>query len=127
MDAWITIDDVSDGLSNTIFVGEGATGSPWQVCAGVGCTKSIQNPLTGSWYLPDQPYFIPYINTDKDIGKAGPRASLFGSTMEPMNKNPVTDTLIDSSALSDCRSSADGGPHRTSNFRSNHEGGGNLL
>jgi len=65
---------------------------------------------------------VPYINTDHNLTTAGPRASQFGSTLEPLNKNPVTDTMIDSSATADCRSSVDGGPHRASNFRSNHDG-----
>jgi len=118
---------VTDGLSQTIFIGEGATGKPWRVCAGAGCDEPIRNPLSEDWWLPHQPWMVPYINTDRDLEGAGPRASLFGSTLEPMNKNPVTDTMIDSGALSDCRSSTDGGPHSTSNFRSNHPGGANFL
>jgi len=123
VDYYLRMDEVTDGASHTIFVGEGATGKPWRVQNVTDRTQST-NP-TG--WLPHQPWSVPHINTDKDIQQAGPRASLFASTMEPMNKNPVTDTMIDSSALSDCRSSADGGPHRTSNFRSNHADGGFFL
>lgn len=126
-DVWTGIGDITDGPSHTIVVGEGATGNTWHVCRGVGCKQPVNNPLTGGRELPDQPYLVPFINTDKTIDEAGPRASLFASTMEPMNKNPVTDTFIDSSALTDCRSSADGGPHRTSNFRSSHADGAFFL
>ena len=40
-----------------------------------------------------------------------------------MNKRPVTDTWADISAFTDCRSSMDGGPHSTANFRADHPGG----
>lgn len=126
-DYWVTFADVADGTSQTIFMGEGATGGDWMVCTGTGCTEPTRNPLTGHWQLPDQPWVVPFVNTDRYISRVGPRASQFGSTMDPMNKNPVTDSLIDVSVLSDCRSSAHGGPHRTSNFRSDHDGGAFFL
>jgi prepilin-type processing-associated H-X9-DG protein len=126
-DLWTKIREITDGTSNTLLMGEGATGRPWEVCSGVGCSEGVKNPLSGSWWLPSQPWIVPRINTDRDVAQAGPRASLFACTVEPMNKNPVTDTFIDSSALMDCRSSNAGGPHRTSNFRSNHNGGAHFL
>jgi len=119
--------DVSDGLSHTIFIGEGVTGHPWEICQGAGCTETVANQLTGKTWVPHQPWIVPHVNTEHDVAKAGPRASQFASTMEPMNKNPVTDTMIDSSAHSDCRSSVDAGPHSTSNFRSNHADGAFFL
>jgi len=127
VDVWNTLDDMTDGTSQTIFVGEGATGSSWGICSAVGCTEPLRNPATGSWSVRHQPWAVPFINTDGDLKRAGPRASQFGSTLEPLNKDPVTDTMIDCTALTDCRSSTDGGPHRTSNFRSNHKGGANFL
>jgi prepilin-type processing-associated H-X9-DG protein len=127
VDIWTKLSEIQDGAAHTIFVGEGATGQPWNVCASFGCTDPVLNPLTGSRFLTQQPWGIPYINTEQLWEAAGPRASQFGSTIEPLNKNPVTDTAIDGSAVLDCRSSTDGGPHRASNFRSNHAGGGNFL
>ena len=55
--------------------------------------------------------------------------SLFACTVEPMNKYPVTDSYLDifAYAAADCRSSLDGGPNFTSNYRSNHPGGCNFL
>ena len=43
--------------------------------------------------------------------------------MEPMNKTPVTGSTLNEPGIMDCRSSADGGPHSSSNFRSDHPGG----
>lgn len=64
-------------------------------------------------------------------------SSIFGCTLEPLNKNPVTHTLISVGLqLVTCRASIDwdgagpavgGGFHRTSNFRSDHSGGANFL
>lgn len=65
-------------------------------------------------------------------------ASAFGCTLEPLNKNPVTDAWADVDALDDCRKSlpsaagtrgptTQGGPHSTPNFRSDHPGGANFL
>ena len=49
-------------------------------------------------------------------------SSIFGCTVEPINKYPVTDTSIDvaSYLADDCRCSTAGGSSSTSNFRSNH-------
>ncbi len=65
-------------------------------------------------------------------------ASLFACTLEPMNKNPVTESWADLGALDDCRKShpsasgtigptTSGGLHTTPNFRSDHPGGCNFL
>jgi hypothetical protein len=48
--------------------------------------------------------------------------SSFGCTIERPNKRPVTNTMLATAAATDCRSSAEGGPHQTSNFRSDHPG-----
>jgi prepilin-type processing-associated H-X9-DG protein len=49
--------------------------------------------------------------------------AIYGSTREPVNKRPVTGSIIDEPAVFDCRSSIDGGPHSSSNFRGDHAGG----
>jgi prepilin-type processing-associated H-X9-DG protein len=54
-------------------------------------------------------------------------SSIFGCTLEPINKRPVTNTMISLAGMADCNSSAHGGPHTTSNFRSDHPGGAQFL
>ncbi len=58
-------------------------------------------------------------------------AGIYGCTVEALNKNPVTDSMVSIENafldLVDCRASYDGGPHRNSNFRSAHTGGGHFL
>ena len=65
-------------------------------------------------------------------------SNIMSSTLEPMNKWPVTQALSDDGALTDCdksQPSAPGtvgattsnGPHLSSNFRSDHSGGCNFL
>jgi hypothetical protein len=54
-------------------------------------------------------------------------SSAFASTLEPMNKRPVTNTMIVLASGTDCRSSTAGGPHMTSNFRSDHAGGAHFV
>jgi prepilin-type processing-associated H-X9-DG protein len=53
--------------------------------------------------------------------------SIWGSTVERPNKCPVTDTYLDLPGIGDCRSSLNGGPHSTANFRSDHPGGVQFL
>jgi prepilin-type processing-associated H-X9-DG protein len=49
------------------------------------------------------------------------------STVERLNKNPVTDSVHDVSNTFDCRPSFRGGPHWVTNFRSFHPSGANFL
>ncbi len=117
--------DLTDGSSSTIAMGEGAGGDHWPLCRGAGCTTPFDGPAgpqpaTNAW----------------SVGNLGAQSlealgfltgGMWGSTVDPMNKRPVTDTYIDLSGLYDCRSSLDGGPHSTANFRSDHSGGVNFL
>ncbi|GEM_PF-2255806 len=56
-------------------------------------------------------------------------AGNWGSTVEPINKTPVTDSFykLSGGAFFDCRASTDGGPHRVPNFRSFHTGGASFV
>lgn len=49
---------------------------------------------------------------------------MFGSTVDRMNKNPVTATMIDEGRLSNCTA---GGADSATNFASQHPGGANFL
>jgi hypothetical protein len=95
------------------------------LCRGAGCTDpypSASDPLpaTGAWI---------YGSTSSPlaISIGFTTAAMWGSTIERLNKNPVTDTFADFAAIQDCRSSIDGGSHSVANFRSDHEGGGHFL
>lgn len=116
--------DVTDGLSNTFAMGEGDTSAP--VCHGVGCTTPAMT-LTGETARAENGWIIGESNYDALVAMGLVGGGIFGCTVESLNKSPVTDTSAVFFALNDCRSSLNGGPHSTSNFRSAHEGGGLFL
>jgi prepilin-type N-terminal cleavage/methylation domain-containing protein/prepilin-type processing-associated H-X9-DG protein len=111
---------ITDGLSHTIAMGEAAGGERWPLCYGPGCTAPGEEGLDADvpWLtgLPVHQFFLPVLVS-----------SAFGSTIEAMNKLPVTNSMISLAGGTDCRSSVDGGPHMTSNFRSDHPGGAHVL
>ncbi len=114
------IADITDGSSQTIAMGEGATGSPWVLCHGAGCTIPTAIPAEQAW-------LVGGVTTTLTASNGILATSIFGCTVDPLNKNPVTDASIDVPTATDCRSSFNGGRHSTSNFRSSHLGGGNFL
>ena len=70
----------------------------------------------------------------------GPKSSVYACTIEPMNKNPVTDTFLDyPQYIADftafktgvpnhyCKPSYEGGNHSMGNFHSDHPGGCNFV
>ena len=123
----LKIAEVSDGTSNTYAIGEAAGGDNWPMCRGVNCTNPVFNgqrfPANHGW-LVGQP-------GDEDLPSVlGTNA--FGCTMEKLNKWPVTDSWMAlggdrKSQQRDTRSSQNGGLNSTSNFRSQHTGGGQFA
>ncbi len=115
------LSQITDGLSNTFAMGEAAGGDTWPACLGIGCTQPTDSIVETSfpWVIGGIPedIMLPEIVT----------SSIYGSTVERLNKWPVTSTMLISASQSDCRSSFSGGPHTMSNFRSDHPGGGNFL
>ncbi len=125
--------DVSDGTSNSFAMGEAAGGDLWPMCKGVGC--AVAEPAGGGGFTDCT---CP-ANTGWIIGQPGDEdqptvlgTSPFGCVIEPLNKFPVTASWM---ALGgdrrmtqrDCRSSTNGGLSSTSNFRSDHTGGGHFT
>ncbi len=113
---------ISDGTSNTICIGEAATGTNWTVCEGQSC---VGPPATGPTGVVTafQAWLIPQPNSTTYKGAGLPaRTSMFASSADPINKKPVTETLVDDAGFT--HTNADG--DSTSNFRSNHTGGSNF-
>jgi prepilin-type N-terminal cleavage/methylation domain-containing protein/prepilin-type processing-associated H-X9-DG protein len=116
-----TLRQISDGTSRTFAMGEAAGGENWTVCTRPGCTQSEGRSRA------DVPWMVGNLST-ADIAASGyPFTGVYATTIEALNKHPVTSTLVDNAGIFDCRSSADGGPHAVSNFRSDHAGGGMFL
>lgn len=124
--------DLRDGASNTIAIGEGAGGAQWPLCAAIESTAPVPGTQANNAWAAG-----PDAATASGAGGL-PAASVFGCTLEPLNKNPVTPTVVSlrnpQTDLFNCASSIDWrkdgrttGPHQTSNFRSDHRLGGNFL
>lgn len=157
------VSDIIDGTSNTFAIGEGAGGPNWQVCID---SQSYNGPLKPSLEYPNdstrvmpiyQAWHMPVnVITFANDTIGAYLGSVFGCTMEKLNKNPVTQSVIgvdienisglnDFAALFNCQSSIPIPPqsqaaidaldddvsprteNRTSNFRSDHRGGANFL
>lgn len=120
---WPKLSEVTDGTSNTFFVGE--TASAKEMCTGIGC-KQPQNPPVGEShaYLG---WLVGGINLSSFYAGGFRYSGSMASTVEKLNKWPVTDSFHDEANPQDFRPSWDGGPHRGTNFRSFHTGGANFA
>lgn len=119
--------DITDGSSNTFCLGEGATGGNWFVSEGQGSTGPPVTNALGGKVLAFQAWLIPQPNSTSFKGAGlSARTSIFGSTADRMNKNPVTETLVDDSNFYGPAGASDDGDC-TSNFRSNHPQGANFA
>ncbi|MEX0611177.1 MAG: DUF1559 domain-containing protein, partial [Pirellulales bacterium] len=147
-----SIRQIADGTSKTIAMGDASGGVNWKVCHAAhapGYDPKCPEPgqdgygeLVFAWY----PWIAGQPNSGEYIKGLGPVVSLFAATIEPMNKNPVTDSYIDrgtyynpnpaiscreSTPLASPTASPDpyplGGRNSVSNFRSDHPGGCNFL
>lgn len=122
--------DLVDGSSNTFAMGEGAGGPLNLLCAGLGCT----DPLSTNNSEANVAWMIGEPANRQDAEDKLYSSGLLASTVERLNKNPVTATYFDVDpdapdleSLVDCRSSLNGGADTASNFRSAHVGGGLFL
>jgi prepilin-type N-terminal cleavage/methylation domain-containing protein/prepilin-type processing-associated H-X9-DG protein len=113
------ITQVTDGTSNTFLLGEAAGGFP--ICDGVGCTTPYPNGLSVHFWLVgghSQPGWVAegFVYSGNEC-----------STVERLNKMPVTDSVHAVLDTFNCTPSYRGGPHHSTNFRSFHPGGANFL
>jgi prepilin-type processing-associated H-X9-DG protein len=116
--------DIVDGSSNTFALGEAASGVA--MASGVGSTTALSNSvsLDSGFHA----WLVEGAMPVAFFAGGGRYAGGWGSTVEAINKNPVTDSFYEhTSGLFDNRASWQGGPHWTSNFRSLHPGGANFV
>lgn len=105
LDERVSIREIEDGLSNTLFIGEAAGGEHWPICLGVGCREPSGGVKDGSI-----PWFTGHVMPTV-LSRIGYNVnSVYASTLEPMNKRPITAATIDLKQLADCRSSSSGAP-----------------
>ena len=128
-----SIAKITDGLSNTIAMGDAASSTNWLLCQGSGCGNADLVPkgnypeyAWNAWIVGEVVSSVHY-----SLLRA---AGIYGCTLEPMNKSPVTETFIDISDLTTlaCESHYPNNPNgaggsTVSNFRSDHPGGCNFL
>jgi prepilin-type N-terminal cleavage/methylation domain-containing protein/prepilin-type processing-associated H-X9-DG protein len=140
--AWgASIRQITDGVSKTIAMGDASGDPKWRMCHLPSCTDTPTDPR-GQLTLAAMGWIIGEPNSTSYITVLGPKPSLYACTVEPMNKNPVTDTFLDmgqytsdygkflspaTAATHYCAASFEGGKHSVSNFRSDHPGGCNFL
>jgi len=105
--------DVTDGTSNTIAMGEAASGGRQTLCQGAGCTGGTEKQTAAAWIIP-QP--IP------DAANIL-RTSIFASTIDVMNKNGTTASVIEEGGFGNCAAST---VDTAGNFSSYHPGGANF-
>lgn len=116
--------EIQDGTSKTMAMGEAVGGKNWPLCHGVNCAT----PLTTDSAVSSNPWSIGAVGNDPLVGFGVYAASVWGCTMEPLNKRPVTDSFWGGVPVTtDCRNSDEGGPHSTANFRSDHAGGAQFV
>ncbi len=113
--------NLTDGSSNTLCVGEGATGGAWRVASAAAPNTPIAPPngrVQQGWIAP-QP------NPKAIQGLSGyTTGGNWGATVYKLNKNPIIETLYDDTGLASCATNAN---DQTSNFRSFHTGGAQFL
>jgi prepilin-type N-terminal cleavage/methylation domain-containing protein/prepilin-type processing-associated H-X9-DG protein len=139
--AWgSSIRQITDGTSKTIALGDASSDPKWVLCHRANCTRAdvVPDPL-GEPPTAAIGWIIGEPSSTSFYGVLGPKGSIYACTIEPMNKNPVTDTFLDyGQYIGDysafrtkpdhyCKASYEGGLHAVSNFRSDHPGGCNFV
>lgn len=123
-DSKVRLQDAYDGTSNSMAVGEAASGKP--LGTRIGSTTQVTEEPGISFHA----WLIGGACPASFYASGLRYAGGFCSTVEPLNKNPVTDSYYadqTKSDILDTRASWQGGPHRVSNFRSFHSGGANFA
>ena len=125
----VSVKHITDGTSNTFAMGEAASSPSWPVCQKANCTTIVNNAI-GEVPTAWASWIIPHPNITGIPGLIV--TSIFGCTVEPINKYPVTETYLELSQLFHPRcpasySTSPRGKSAMSNFRSDHPSGCNFL
>ena len=109
-------------------IGEGASGKAWKVCVTQGSEGPPATDASGNEVHAKQHWLVPQPNsTSYQAAGLSPRTSIFASTADYLNKNPVTQSIIDDSGFAGTAGGTVSDGDATSNFRSNHPGGSNFA
>lgn len=140
----ISMRKITDGTSNTMAMGEGASGPNWPLGS-----RAAPIPRFDELGYERLAYHL-WISAEPGWFQLSSTGGLYfaanlGCTLEPMNKTPVTHAWAQTNGggLDDCRKGIIGAPgtrtptscavagacgqHETPGFRSDHSGGGNFL
>ncbi len=122
--SWLRLAQITDGTSNSIAIGEAASG--FKMCEGIGCRTPNRPPFGEATAVFG--WLVGGVNLPAFYDPGFRYSGAFASTVEQLNKNPVTDSLFNVTGNSKFNRtpSWQGGPHRTANFRSFHTGGANF-
>ncbi len=118
------IGHITDGTSNTFAVGEAASG--FDMCEGIGCKTPMANIPTGE-KKSAHGWLVGGANPSSLFAGGFRYSGGFASSVEQINKSPVTDSFYDVAKINNNTPSWQGGPHRAPNFRSFHTGGANFA
>jgi hypothetical protein len=110
--------NITDGASHTIAMGEAVGNEQWPVCRRPKC-----NAPEGHAQGANVPWMIGNLSIDAHADTGYVFVAIYGTTLESLNKRPVTGSILNEPGVFDCRSSSAGGPHSSSNFRGDHPAG----
>jgi prepilin-type N-terminal cleavage/methylation domain-containing protein/prepilin-type processing-associated H-X9-DG protein len=112
---------ITDGSSHTLAMGDAAGGESWPACERPGCSAPEGRGFA------DAAWMVGNIGNHAIAASGYVYTGIYAATVEPINKRPVTGSIVDEPAIFDCRSSLNGGPHSSGAFRSDHPGGAQFL
>jgi len=121
--------DIVDGLAETMVFGEGTAGKRWLIATRAPISRRALEIEGGSPPLAFNFWCWPFLNTVAEQTSTQIVAtSVFGTTAVPMNREQVSETIVNTEKLDDCRSGkGDQTGNAVSGFRSDHLAGAWFL